>query len=108
MIRGTLITVALPGDLGKPRPALIIQADRFERLATLTVLPITSTLVDAPLLRVTLEPSDTNGLRKRSQVMLDKISTIRCDKPGPRIETLNRDQLIEIERRLAVFLGLAD
>jgi len=85
LIRGTLITVALPGDLGKPRPALIIQADRFERLATLTVLPITSTLVDAPLLRVTLEPSDTNGLRKRSQVMLDKISTIRRDKLGPRI-----------------------
>lgn len=108
MIRGTLITVALPGDLGKPRPALIIQADRFERLATLTVLPITSTLVDAPLLRVTLEPSDTNGLRKRSQVMLDKISTIRRDKLGPRIGVLNRDQLIEIERRLAVFLGLAD
>lgn len=48
--------MALPRDLGKPRPALIIQADRFERLATLTVLPITSTLVDAPLLRVTLEP----------------------------------------------------
>jgi len=108
LIRGTLITVALPGDLGKPRPALIIQADRFERLATLTVLPITSTLVDAPLLRVTLEPSDTNGLRKRSQVMLDKISTIRRDKLGPRIGALNRDQLIEIERRLAVFLGLAD
>lgn len=81
---------------------------KLTRSTALTVLPITSTLVDAPLLRVTLEPSDTNGLRKRSQVMLDKISTIRCDKPGPRIETLNRDQLIEIERRLAVFLGLAD
>ncbi|HXF46306.1 MAG TPA: type II toxin-antitoxin system PemK/MazF family toxin [Burkholderiaceae bacterium] len=56
MRRGDFVTVAIRGDFGKPRPALIVQANQFDGLATLTVVPVTSTIVDAPLLRITVEP----------------------------------------------------
>ena len=68
MRRGDLVTVALPGDFGKPRPALIIQADPFAETGTVTLLLISSTLVDAPLNRPTLRPTPENGLQKQSQV----------------------------------------
>ena len=57
MIRGDLVTVALPGDFGKPRPALVIQSDAFAETGTVTVLPLTGTLIDAPLFRPTVQPS---------------------------------------------------
>jgi len=67
-----LVTVGLQGDQGKPRPALVVQADHFGHLASITVLPITSTLVDAPLLDVPIEPGEENGLARRSPIMVDK------------------------------------
>jgi mRNA interferase MazF len=66
--RGALVTVALQGDYGKPRPAVVIQSDYFADLGTVVVLPVTSTRVDAPLLRLTLAPSELNNLRQISQV----------------------------------------
>ena len=70
-MRGALVTIAMQGDFGKPRLALVIQADQFSEHASTTVLPITSLLVSAPLLRVTIQPSAENGLQKPSQVMVD-------------------------------------
>jgi mRNA interferase MazF len=64
--RGDLVTVALQGGYGKPRPALVVQADQFAELGSVVILPITSTLVDAPLLRLPVEPSSDNGLRAPS------------------------------------------
>jgi mRNA interferase MazF len=107
MTRGDLVTIAIPGDFGKPRPALVIQADQFQEHATRTVLPVTSILVPAPLFRITLEPSADNGLRKPSQVMVDKAMTVRRDKVGPVFGRIDSDTLVEIERALAVFLGIA-
>ena len=72
MMRGDFVTIAMQGDFGKPRPALVIQADQFSEHATVTVLPVTSTLIAAPLFRMTVQPSAENGLRKPSQVMVDK------------------------------------
>lgn len=106
-MRGDLVTIAVQGDYGKPRPALVIQVDTFTGLNSMTVLPITSTLVDAPLLRVTIVPSDENGLQQASQVMIDKILTVKSEKIGPTIGTLSTDLLVEIERCLVVFLGVA-
>ena len=105
-MRGDLVTIAVQGDFGKPRPALVIQADAFVGLNSITVLPITSTLVDAPLLRVTLEPNDENGLQQVSQVMIDKVLTVKTEKIGPTIGRVSADLLVEIERFLAVFLGV--
>ncbi len=107
MRRGDLVTVAVQGDFGKPRPALIVQADAFADHATVTVLLVSSALVDAPLLRLTLQPDAANGLRRPSQVMIDKAMTIMRTKLGEAIGRLDGDAMIEVERRLAVFLGIA-
>jgi mRNA interferase MazF len=104
--RGDFVTVALQGDFGKPRPALIVQADRFDETATVTILPVTSAFVDAPLLRLTVEPSETNGLQKRSQIMVDKVSTTQRDKLGSAFGCLESDAMLSVTRSLAVFLGV--
>ncbi len=101
------MTVALQGDQGKPRPALVVQSDHFGDLASVTVLPITGTLVDAPLLRVPIEPSEENGLARRSQIMVDKPQTPSRSKLGPVIGRLDDATMMTINRVLAVFLGLA-
>ncbi|MGH8090340.1 MAG: type II toxin-antitoxin system PemK/MazF family toxin [Rudaea sp.] len=107
MKRGDLVSIAIQGDFGKPRPALVIQADAFSEHASVTVLPVTSTRVAAPLLRVTLQPDAENGLQKSSQVMVDKAITVRREKIGPAFGRIDADAMVEIERCLAVFLGIA-
>jgi mRNA interferase MazF len=107
MMRGDLITIAVQGDFGKPRPAVVIQSDLFEAHSSVTVLPITSSLVDAPLLRITVQPTPQNGLQKTSQIMIDKTLTVRKDKVGLTGGRLERETMLEIERCLAVFLGIA-
>lgn len=106
MKRGDLVTIAMQGDFGKPRPALVIQSDPFSEHATVTVLPVTSTLVAAPLLRVTLQPNLESGLQKPSQVMVDKAMTVKRDKIGPSFGRIDADSMVEVERCLAVFLGI--
>lgn len=107
MTRGDLVTVALPGSLGKPRPALVIQSDAFAETGTITLLPLSGTLVDAPLIRPTVQPTETNGLRKPSQVMIDKAVSARRDRVGPTIGRLEDATLLAVTRSLAVFLGIA-
>ena len=106
-MRGDFVTIAMQGDFGKPRPALVIQADSFSEHATVTVLPVTSTLVGAPLFRVTVPPNAENGLQKPSQVMVDKAMTVKRDKIGPVVGCIDANTMLEIERYLAVFLGIA-
>jgi mRNA interferase MazF len=106
-MRGDLVTIAMQGVFGKPRPALVIQADHFDEHATVTVLPVTSTLVAAPLLRVTVQPSTENGLQMPSQVMVDKAITVERSKLGQAFGRLDTNVMVEIERCLAVFLGIA-
>ena len=101
------MTIAMQGDFGKPRPALVIQSDQFNEHMTVTVLLVSSTLVDAPLLRVTIQPSETNGLQKPSQVMVDKAMTVKRDKLGEAFGSANDAAMLEVGRRLAFFLGIA-
>jgi mRNA interferase MazF len=107
MRRGDFVAIAIQGDFGKPRPALVIQADQFDEHTTVTVLPMTSTLVAAPLLRITVQPDAVNGLKRPSQVMVDKAMTVKRDKVGPAFGRIDEDVLVEVERCLAVFLGIA-
>ncbi len=107
MKRGDLLTVALQGNHGKPRPALVIQSDHFRETATMTVLLVTSTLVDAPLIRLTVEPSPENGLQITSQIMIDKTMTVRTDKLGAPFGQLDDINMLEVNRALALFLGVA-
>jgi len=106
-MRGDLVTIAMQGNFGKPRQALIIQSDQYDEHTSATVLPITSTLVAAPLLRITVQPSQRNSLQTTSQVMIDKAFTDKRDKVGPAFGHLEPDILVEVERCVAVFLGIA-
>lgn len=108
MKRGDLVTVALPGGFGKPRPALIIQANAYNAHTSVTVLPITGTQIDAPLLRVTLAPSDVNQLAHVSQIMIDKTMTVRRERLGDVIGQVTPEELLMVDRCLAVFLGIAN
>jgi mRNA interferase MazF len=105
--RGDLVTVAASGDFGKRRPALIIQADAFADHTTVTVVLLSSALIDAPLLRFTILPDATNGLRLPSQIMIDKTVTVMRTKIREAFGRLSAEALLEVERRLAVFLGIA-
>ena len=107
MRRGDVVTVAMPGDFGKPRPAVVIQSNRFAETGTVTVLLPSGTLVEAPLLRPTVQPSTTNGLRKPSQVMIDKAMSVKRDRVGPPVGRLDDATLLAVTRSLAVFLGIA-
>lgn len=107
MRRGDLVTVAMPGGYGKPRPALVIRSDWFDGTGTITVLLVSSTIVDATLLRLTVEPNAENGLRKPSQVMVDKAMSVRRDRLGAPFGHLDRGTMQEVGRAPATFLGLA-
>jgi mRNA interferase MazF len=105
MIRGDLVVVSLPGDYGKPRPAMIIQSDLFAEHPSVTVLPITSHLVDAPLLRIRIGPE--SGVERESQIQIDKAQTPRRERIGAVIGRADNATLAAVNRALAVFLGLA-
>jgi len=105
--RGDLVTVAISGDYGKPRPALVIQSDLFDVHPSVTVLPVTSELRGTPLFRVRVEPSNDNGLRKTSEIMVDKVQTVVRERVGDPIGRLDDETLLAVNRALAVFLGFA-
>ena len=107
MRRGDLVVIVTSGDYGKPRPALVMQADDFSEHPSLTVLPLSSDMQNLPLFRITVEPSKANGLRLRSQVMVDKALTIPRAKVGSRIGSLDQTTLAATGKALAVFLGLS-
>jgi Growth inhibitor len=106
--RGDVVVVAMQGDYGKPRPALVIQSDLFnETHASVTVVPVTSTIVDAPLFRLTIDPSSSNGLRSISQIMVDKVTAVRRDRIGKAIGRLDDNTMIRVNRAVALWFGLA-
>jgi mRNA interferase MazF len=105
--RGDLIAAVAPGAYGKPRPYLLLQSDSFNPTHdSLTVASLTSHIVGAPLFRITVEPSPTNGLRSVSQVMIDKLVTLPRAKLGRVIGALHADVMQRVNRSLVVWLGL--
>ncbi|MGF7190646.1 mRNA interferase MazF [Robbsia andropogonis] len=107
MKRGSIVTIALQGDFGKARPALVIQSDLFAQHPSVAVMALSSEIIDAPLLRVMVQPSAENGLRMQSQIVVDKIFTVRRKKIGAVIGQLEDDVLMAVNRSLLVFLGVA-
>jgi mRNA interferase MazF len=106
MKRGDLVTIAVSGDYGKPRPALVVQADDFDLHPSLVVLPLTSDLYDAPLFRVAVGVSKETGLRAASQIMVDKATTVPRSKIGPRIGRVNAITMRAVNEALRGFLDL--
>lgn len=108
MKRGEVWTASAGGDYtGKPRPVVIVQDDRFDATASITICGLTSHSTDAPLFRPVVEPSRTNGLRLSSCLMADKVTTISRSKLRERIGRLDDEDLLRLNRALLVFLGLA-
>jgi mRNA interferase MazF len=105
MRRGDIVTVAGGVYASKPRPTLVVQDDRFDGTDSLTVCPFTTIEVDAPLLRVAVAADAVNGLGHDSYVMIDKITTVRRRNAGAVLGRLEATTLVEVERRLLVFLG---
>ncbi len=107
MRRGDLVTVAAPGDYGKPRPALVIQSELFDEMPSVTLCLVTSTLRNAPIFRITVDPSPENGLERISQIQVDKTMTVARDRVRQTIGRLDEATLLKVNRSLAVFLGIA-
>lgn len=109
MKRGDVVTVAASGDYGKPRPAVIVQTNALPaEHASVIVCQMTSDIADAPDFRITVEPTEKNGLRTRSQVMADKPVTIRRERVGRRIGSLDEKDVDRLNVALAFVMGLAD
>lgn len=106
MRRGDLVPIVQPGAYGKPRPALVIQSDLFNIHPSVTILPLTSELRNTPIFRLRVEPSNENGLHVTSEIMVDKITTVPREKTGTVFGHLEAESLREVERLLAVWLGL--
>jgi mRNA interferase MazF len=105
--RGEIWTVAGGKDYaGKPRPVVVLQDDRFHTTSSVTVCPFTTNPTEAPLFRLPIEPSDSNGLRSVCRLMIDKITTVRKAKIGARIGRLADDDIVRLNRAILVFLGI--
>ena len=107
MRRGDVVTIGMSGAYGKPRPALIIQADAFDAIPSVTVLPLTSEVHPEDLVRLTVQPTPQNGLRAVSQVMIDKAITTPRSKVGEVIGRVDDDALRAVGAALSRFLGLS-
>jgi mRNA interferase MazF len=106
MTRGEIWTVAGGGDYtGKPRPAVIIQDDRFDVTDSVTICLFTTDPTEAPFLRVLIEPSPLNGLDEPSRIMVDKITTVRRSRLGTCLGRLNDEDVVRLNRAVLVFLG---
>lgn len=105
---GAFVTVAAPGDYGKPRPALVVQNDLFAELQSVVVCPLTTMIRDdADLFRLEVEPSAANGLRQLSQIAIDKITVVPVAKVGEVIGQADDALMLRVNRALALFLRIA-
>jgi mRNA interferase MazF len=92
---------------GKPRPAVIVQEDYFDATASITICGLTTNPTEAPLFRLPVEPSEGNGLRSQSRLMVDKLVTVSREKLGERVGKLADQDIVRLNRGIMVFLGLA-
>jgi len=108
MKRGEIWTLSGGGDYtGKPRPAVIIQDDSFDATASVTICAFTTDPTEAPLLRLRIEPTEQNGLREASQLMVDKLTTVHKRRTGLYVGRLDDADILRLNRAIVVFLGLA-
>ena len=108
MRRGEVWTVSGGQDYaGKPRPAVILQDDQFDAVDSITLCAFTTDATEAPLFRLAVTPTNGNGLRRESRLMVDKVTTVPRTKLGQRIGKLGDEDMIRLNRAVLVFLGLA-
>lgn len=109
MKRGDICIAAARGAYtGKPRPLVVVQDDRFDGTASVTVCPLTSNEVQAPLSRILVQATAVTGIEHPSYIMVDKITTMPRANVSDRLGRLEGSDLVRLDRALLVFLGLAD
>ncbi len=106
MKRGEVWTVSASGYAGKPRPAVIIQDDRFDAAASVTICVFTTDDTEAPLFRLAVAPNARNGLRSASRLMVDKITTVPKERLADQIGRLDDEDMVRLNRAILVFLGM--
>lgn len=105
--RGDVVTCVFSREYGKARPGVVVQSDLFNVAhPSLTIAPITGELQPAPLCRLTVTPSKGNGLKKRSQVMIDKIAPVTRARVREVVGRLAAGEMGEIDKALKLWLGL--
>ncbi len=108
MRRGEIWSVAARGAYtGKPRPAVIVQDDRFDATASVTICAMTTDPTEAPLFRLQVQPDESNGLDRASSLMVDKLTTVPRTSLGEQVGRLGDEDLVRLDRAIVVFLGLA-
>lgn len=108
MRRGDICIAAARGAYtGKPRPVVIVQDDRFDVTASVTVCPLTTSELEAPLVRISVAPTEATGIQQSSQVMVDKVTTMPRANVGEHVGRLSDADLLRLDRALLVFLGIA-
>jgi mRNA interferase MazF len=106
--RGEIWTVSGGNNYaGKPRPAVIVQEDRFDGTSSITLCAFTTDPTDAPLIRLLIVPSEQNGLRTECRLMIDKVTTVPKTRLGKMLGQLEDTDQLRVNRALMVFLGLA-
>ncbi|HEX4173470.1 MAG TPA: type II toxin-antitoxin system PemK/MazF family toxin [Acetobacteraceae bacterium] len=108
MRRGDVVTVSAPDDYGKPRPAVVIQSNELQGTDSVLLCLITTAERDASFFRVPIAPTAGNGLLQPSNIMVDKIVTMRRDRCGSVIGRVDQPTLLVLNRTLALVLGIAD
>ena len=108
MRRGDIVVVAAPGNYGKPRPAVVVQADALTEsgIGSVILSLLSSTVVEVPLIRLTIEPTPENGLRQISQIMVDKLLAVSHERITEVIGCIDDEQLLRLNRTLAFVVGI--
>lgn len=108
MRRGDVVVISLPGDLGKPRPAVIVQVDVLnDNLRTVLLCPISSFSSSPSFFRVSVEPTKENGLRLPSEIMVEKLQAANKSRVGQIIGRFDEQTMQKLARSLMFSLGLA-
>lgn len=108
MKRGDVVLILMQGDIGKPRPGVIVQSDDVTKAATsILVCPMSSDVREPGIVRPIVEPSEANGLHVRSQIMTDKLVPVRNDRVRRTLGSLDDEAVERLDRALLIVLGLA-
>ncbi len=109
MKRGEIWTVAGGAAyVGKPRPAVIVQDDRFDANESIVVCPVTTDPTQAPIFRLPIQPGARSGLRAPCRMMVDKLTAVPRRRLGKRIGSLASEDVRALNRAIFVFLGLSE
>ena len=109
MKRGEIWTVAGGAAYaGKPRPAVIVQDDRFDANDSIVMCPLTTDPTPAPIFRLSVQPSTQSGLRSACHVMVDKLTAVPRRRLGRSVGSLTAGEMKAVNRAIFVFLALSE